>query len=200
MKIRTDFVTNSSSSSFTVAVNFKMKDGNEIKESTSWNHEETDLIVKKGPLALADAQDVKELIKIFSDSIYVGPMYGSKKIRSSGMVNTIKDGLCDYSIDDIESVTYKIFNTDNLGACFSYDEMIPREYSDDFPYNSNFRIYKYDFDKNEAYYYDDRNDIEINGHPGGRVDFDAENKYREVPFTMKILYREKMNFRSKMGS
>ena len=206
MKIRTDFVTNSSSSSFTVAICFKMKDGKEITHSAEWADEETDMIVKKSPLEFAKAKDMDELIKMLDDSIYIdfphfddeideedediidaAEEYEERSNTQKKFGKTLKRELKKYEINDIDSITLKTFETDDIYSynSYKYNELPPKNYGnvdfDDENYHqTHYQVYKYDFQKKEATYFDDGGWVETNGGIGGSINFKIDKAYKKT--------------------
>ena len=80
MKIRADFVTNSSSSSFTLMIRFELVDGTSVRFDAQGGSGETgridyfddDAIVKVSPKQLGNAQNIDELIKLLEDGVVDG--------------------------------------------------------------------------------------------------------------------------------
>lgn len=80
MKIRTDFVTNSSSSSFSVIIDIELVDGKTITfegqggspEMGRVDHFYSDAIIKVSPKQLGNAKDVGELIKLLEEGVVDG--------------------------------------------------------------------------------------------------------------------------------
>ena len=70
MKIRTDFVTNSSSSSFTVAININLKNGKTIAyKDTYCDMSNGEIFVSVSPKELAEAKNIEEMISLLKDNV-----------------------------------------------------------------------------------------------------------------------------------
>ena len=74
MKIRTDFVTNSSSSSFILSVKFELNDGREIgwegvSDCGEGAYNYISLVANKSPKELGTCENIDELVKMLQESI-----------------------------------------------------------------------------------------------------------------------------------
>lgn len=140
MKIRTDFVTNSSSSSFVLEINIELKNGHILMfdakggtpESGKIDYFESDAIVEVSPKQLATANSIDELIELLANGVVDG--YDEKiKIfdkanlneddvwRAYDFIEKIRDNV--KSMDDIKSITIKgdEENYVNYRRRFKYD-------------------------------------------------------------------------------
>ena len=119
MKIRTDFVTNSSSSSFVLVVRVALKNGEVLKfvgdsdgEAPSTYH---GLTTRATPKQLGNSKSIDELIQALKESIVVekrGHTYSPVLIDDDPIIKGLKNVK---SMDEIDTVT---INIDTYG----YDE------------------------------------------------------------------------------
>ena len=90
MKIRSDFVTNSSSSSFTVRIAFKLVDGKEVSfegtggtESGREDYFDSDALIYVSPKELGEADSVEQLIMLLQKGVldYKDPIFDESNPR-----------------------------------------------------------------------------------------------------------------------
>lgn len=159
MKIRTDFVTNSSSSSFTLILSITMKDGNVISwEGTADDGEGgfdyVDLAATKSPRQLAHASSINELIQMLNTSIREGYWNSEENGTSLQVGRELANELLRYGVSDIKSI-----------------EITGNEEN----YESYNRTYIYDAEK-DLYTLDQLGDeFEKNGGSGGDLYFEDEH-------------------------
>lgn len=95
MKFRTDFVTNSSSSSFLLTLKVELKNGKTIEfEAASDCEGGTDydcLSVRKSPKEWAESKDIDELVKIIIDSVKEGLKENDEDDENFGSINVFTE-------------------------------------------------------------------------------------------------------------
>lgn len=191
MKIRTDFVTNSSSSSFTLEIQFDLKNGNKLVfEDTGGTAEGDrgeyfiyDAVANVSPKQLGMAKDVDELIRLLTD------------------------GIIDY--EETEEIPKRKIFEDTKSKAYRFIKKVKKEIKsmddirlikisgDEFNYGTNYtRIYMFDRDTKRYYGLRQGDDfVNVDGTRGGDLQFSDADKcddYRLVDESDDIeeAYRE----------
>ncbi len=120
MKIRTDFVTNSSSSSFTLMINFELKNGEEVRfiahgggaEAGTIDYFDEEVLVTVSPKELGTAKTIDEMIRLLTDGVRDDDWEKRPKIfvpenknHAFYFIKEIKKKIS--SIDDIQRITIR---------------------------------------------------------------------------------------------
>ncbi len=187
MKIRSDFVTNSSSSSFIVQININLKNGESINfsgmggspESGRIDYFEQDCIVTVSPKQLGNAASVATMIQLLTDGVVDGCEWDEEKVKIFAKSNP--QPYIDYSDPDFDPLDD--FNPEDLPSCDAYDfikEILAKVHTMDdiksiriFGEETNYMIYsqEYVYDRETGEYAGHVNgcEFEKDGASGGEI-------------------------------
>ena len=191
MKIRTDFVTNSSSSSFTLEIRFDLKNGNKLvfedtggtAEGDRGEHFIYDAVANVSPKQLGTARDVDELIRLLTDGII--------DYEETGEIPKRK------IFEDTKSKAYRFIKKLKKEVKSMDDIRLIKISGDEFNYGTNYtRIYMFDRDAKRYYGLRQGDDfVNVDGTRGGDLQFSDADKcddFRLVDESADIeeVYRE----------
>ena len=184
MKIRSDFVTNSSSSSFTLMIKFDLVNGQSVlfdamggsPESGRINYFENDAIVRVSPKELGCAKDIDQLIQLLENGVVDGGDWLDEDMKIFDQSRPEMAMVIDFeSGEELEPVTFdsydfiveireKIKSMDDIQSITIQGEEVN--------YDTYNRIYTYNRVTGQYTGVEEGYPLEVDGSNGGDLQFD----------------------------
>ena len=170
MKIRTDFVTNSSSSSFVLEIRIGLKNGKVLEFSGDGSPEGIPyhcIVARKSPEELGKCGSIEQLIKALKESVVDEEWYDEEN-----------DEVCEMPLlneeDELLKKLRKLSSMDEIETIHVYGER-ERFHGGDYMHEGMGGTYYRDLKKTEFIYLG--SDYDDEGH-GGRIDFYVPHEHR----------------------